>query len=402
MWWWGSPQPAHGRRVYRKDFVTVQGSDPFAPVPVLNRLLGLIHISTWLGLLIWSIAGLIGVGALLAYIAWQSGCAGSQPFTDILILSIAHIISFGEEGSVHEDPDQKSCILVTTIFSFISLLLQAALFGVTISRFLDPPSIELAISSRLCLVQRGGEQFLTVRVAHPQGFMVSDFHLHASFVERMRTTEGEVYFKRFDLEFVKWPYAMVPITIEHRLSDGPLAKFSGRFENADGWIQLTVIAQDEVLRSCVNNSIFYRPAQDIVHGQWADIYSSHFADSIYAEQSSHRQWHERLKDLLFLRHSMGAEYGNPLRADVSLANFHLLQAELPPVQPTRSVRSAQGSSRTASAPTELPSEERRASRASSIGLVESSQSTSVTSPLQREESTATRSGRATTQYASNI
>ena len=149
---------------------------------------------------------------------------------------------------MHSDTGRRTALWYT-VFSFISLLLRAALFAVTTSHFLAPPRVELAISSRLCVVQRNGTPFLTVRVGHPQGSLLSDFNMDATFVERVRTPEGEDFYKRYPLEFNKWPYVLVPITIEHRLSDGPLNRFGGRFEGVDGWIYIVITAYDEGLNA---------------------------------------------------------------------------------------------------------------------------------------------------------
>eukprot|EP00325_Prymnesiales_sp_UTEX-LB-985_P019603 CAMPEP_0174752668 /NCGR_PEP_ID=MMETSP1094-20130205/102536_1 /TAXON_ID=156173 /ORGANISM="Chrysochromulina brevifilum, Strain UTEX LB 985" /LENGTH=153 /DNA_ID=CAMNT_0015958341 /DNA_START=27 /DNA_END=484 /DNA_ORIENTATION=- len=152
----------------------------------MNIVLSWLYRCTWIGLLLWCIAIIIAFGGLLALFGWVTGCTGTKPASDVIILAIAHVISFGEEGSLNADADDKACILVTASFSFLSLLLQAALFAVTVTRFLNP-QVNLLLSSRLCVSMVNGKRFLTFRMAHPLGFTLSHVQVEAAWGEPCRT-----------------------------------------------------------------------------------------------------------------------------------------------------------------------------------------------------------------------
>ena len=305
-----------GQRIHREDSYAVRNGPC---VPVLNSFLGMLYRSTWLGVMTWCVLVFMLAGSILALLSWGVGCTGDMAASDIIILSIAHIISFGEEGSVHDSQDGRACVMVTSLFSFVALLLQAALFAVTASRFINP-HVELCISSRLCVVSREGEDWLTLRVAHPQGFMLSNVEIDCMWLEPHVTSEGEHFYQHHVISFEYLKHMRLPGLAKHRLSAGPLARFGGCIERAEGMISLSVTAIDSGLKTSISNFVCYKPSTDVVHGLWEDVVRLAFYQLLVNHEPSPPPLHHRLWHLLVRKHS-SYRGGRPFRGVADLAGF---------------------------------------------------------------------------------
>jgi len=67
---------------------------------------------------------------------------------------------------------------------------MGGIFALAVTRFLNP-RIELALPTRPCVVRRQGQSHLSIRIVHPQGHLVSSMAVHAIWMRRKVTEEGE-------------------------------------------------------------------------------------------------------------------------------------------------------------------------------------------------------------------
>lgn len=157
-------------------------------VALLNQGLSFAYTVSWPVLTAMIVGCFAGLAVPMAFLAKVTRCT-ERGYWITWVLSLAHLVAFGEEGSVRES-EAAGCILMTTTFSFIALLLQAAIFALAVTRFLNP-LIELALPTRPVVVRRDGHSHLSIRIIHPQGHLVSNMSVHANWVRRKLTNEGE-------------------------------------------------------------------------------------------------------------------------------------------------------------------------------------------------------------------
>jgi len=238
-------------------------------VPLSNRFLSFSYSIHWLTLLAVILASFAALTMPLALIMWGSSCT-SRDFGMTYVLTLAHLVSFGEEGLARES-DAPGCILLSTGFSLIALLLQAAIFALTVTRFINP-NIQLVLPVRPCVVKRDGRSNLSVRIIHPQGHLVSNITVHCVWSRPKTTDEGERFYA---LDVIKFNdnvhrHVSMPKTFLHPIdTESPLAPW-GDVRQAPGRITLYVQGYDEVLRTSICNHMSYALA-DVAYGRWRDV-----------------------------------------------------------------------------------------------------------------------------------
>ena len=150
---------------YHKSHVHVSNVSGGLPhgVPLLNHVLGFAYMASTPLLLAVIVASFSLLAIPMALLAIVTECTdggdgsngGSNGgFYTTWVMALAHLISFGEEGSVR-DSDAPGCILMTTSFSLLAMLVQAAVFALCVTRFLNP-HVELALPTRPCVIRRNG------------------------------------------------------------------------------------------------------------------------------------------------------------------------------------------------------------------------------------------------------
>ena len=318
------------QRFYRHDMARVVGGPS---VPLINTVLSFAYRTTFPGLVSSAAVAFIVVGLALALLTWSTGCAGTQAASDIMILSIAHVISFGEEGSVRADEDVKACVLLTTTFSLLALLMQAALFAVFAGKFMNP-SVQLVLPLRPRVLRIDGEPHLTLRIAHPQAHMVTSLEVELSWINKSMRGGSAVIFRRQPLAFDNAPkYLSLPHVLTHRISTGPLAEAGDDLSRAGGFLTLVVTGYDEGLKTSICNYICYNMS-DLSTAPWADVLSRPFYELMTLEQSEappgasclRRVWEIGRRRLwhVFVRRHSPYRGGLPFRPVVNLDNFNAL------------------------------------------------------------------------------
>lgn len=204
-------------------------------VPLLNRFLSFCYSISWPVLLSVMVASFALLALPEAALVTASGCT-ERGFVETWILSLAHLVSFEENPCESESP---GCVLLTAGFSLLALAMQAAIFALCVTRFLNP-NIELVMPTRLCVVRRDGRPHLSLRLIHPQGHLVSNVSVHAVWLRPRETSEGESFVAMDALPFNDHVHRHVwmPATYLHALDStaSPLGRHCADVRAAPGWL----------------------------------------------------------------------------------------------------------------------------------------------------------------------
>ena len=267
---WNSGRIRHDRN----DVLSIANSP--VPIPLLNRMLSSAY--RWHPLLVF-LALLVlfaGLGLVLALLLVITSCADGQGFGETFVLSIGQFISLGEEAPPRAS-EAPGCVLLTLSASICALMLQASMFAFFVSRILNP-CIELCVPSKLCVLDRNGEFFLSTKIGHPQGHTISNAQTTLLWVEPVKTAEGESFNRIRELPFVNQPPALLyPTTYIHALEGSFLEPYAADLSAAPGRLVLIIEGFDECLRTPIFERYIFQ-FTDVEFGRFADLAASRVGD----------------------------------------------------------------------------------------------------------------------------
>ena len=277
----GAPLNAAFERLHRFDQIEIVG-DTRCPVTRRGRMMGsvlgtLYMLPWWRNLLV--ITMLFTASALVLTTALYVTDCTESTFGKTFMLSVAHVISFGEEGDARTS-DEPGCVLVTTLGAWIALIMQALLFAVVATRFLNPEST-LMMPTRLCVTVRDGQQLLVIRFMHPAGHLISRLSVQCLLCVTMTSEEGERYCEQRSVPFGLTPngaemasHMWMPLTLYHSPDacgeSSPLWAHRHDLMSAEGHLLFIIDGYDEVLRTPICERVRFR-LSDCVRGRYADV-----------------------------------------------------------------------------------------------------------------------------------
>ena len=115
--------------------------------------------------------------------------------------------------------------------------------------------------------------FLSLRVMHPQGHLVSNISLSCIWIRPRTTSEGESYMAVDSVLFNDnlHRHVWMPPTFLHALdSSSPLGNHAADIKAAPGFLLLLVQGFDETLKTSICNRARYVLAET-AYGRWCDI-----------------------------------------------------------------------------------------------------------------------------------
>lgn len=176
----------------------------------------------------FALAGLVSACSL-----YFASCSDDQTFALTLSFAMLEFISYGEQGHARTK-DSPGCVMISFAASVCTLLMQAFIIAFFVDRVRQPIS-KLCVPSRMCVLQRNGKLYLSMRLFHPHGHLLSDTVVHTVWMRPVETDEGEHFLEPEAISFEgPWDmrYIFLPALMLHPLEGSPLARYAAELNEA--------------------------------------------------------------------------------------------------------------------------------------------------------------------------
>ncbi|CAK0910826.1 unnamed protein product [Prorocentrum cordatum] len=239
-----------------------------------EQLLRWLYQASWPALILATLLVFIATAVLLAVTLYPS-CRASPSDGFVRVLSIVFsALGGGGHGTLDE---ATHCIMIVGLLNFVALLLQGTLFSVIVTKVMNP-SVKLRFSSRLVVITRGGEQYLSFRLVHPNGDCITNLEVETWWAHREKTPEGESFVQLDEVVFpVNGSMLFLPRTFTHKIDKAsPFWPYREALCEAHGQLNVHVKGTDQYLNTDFCDAWVYNvPDVDHVEGtqyHWADMF----------------------------------------------------------------------------------------------------------------------------------
>ncbi|EGD77549.1 hypothetical protein PTSG_08647 [Salpingoeca rosetta] len=231
--------------------------------------------SSWVYLALFYFAGVFLAATILAALFYACECRESLDFGRVLLLVAQQIMTgpaFIESGDIATPDLSHGCIILGFLSSTTTIIFQAFLLSMAVRKLMKPRTA-ITFTRKLVVNTRDGVPCLQARILNLRGNLISDVQVNATRSRRVRTREGENYYKIEKLKF-EGPHMMkFPGIFTHRIDESsPLYEEFSKKSFVGGFVWVEFTGYDHVLTEQVHQLwLFELPGDVMPCSRFADM-----------------------------------------------------------------------------------------------------------------------------------